>query len=102
MIIPLAREAEIALLLTEKVIMPIEYADFANVFLKESIKMLLERTDINKYAIKLAKGKKSLYELMYSLGQVKVDILKIYMKINLANNFIQFFKSPIAALVLFV
>ena len=56
---------------------------------------------MNDYIIKLEKNKKLLFELIYNLKLVKLKILKIYIKINLANNFIQLFKSPIRASILF-
>lgn len=51
MMIYLARKAQIALLLCEKVIILTRYADFADVFAKELAKMLPERTNINTHAI---------------------------------------------------
>ena len=49
----LAQEAQIALLLAKEVIVLKKYLDFANVFSKESTKVLFECTEINKHAIKL-------------------------------------------------
>lgn len=55
MVIYLAREAQIALLLTKEVTIPKEYFDFINVFLEKKSLMLLKITDLNQYAIELQK-----------------------------------------------
>ena len=54
----------------------------------ENAMELPENTRINKYAIKLKKGKQPLFGPIYSLGPVELKLLKIYIKINLANGFI--------------
>ena len=43
---------------------------------------------MNDYAIKLKKSKQPLFRLIYSLGLVKLETLKIYIKSNLANGLI--------------
>ena len=53
MIMHPAKQAQIALLLNEKITMPAEYLDFANVFLKDLPKVLPKQTKISKYAIQL-------------------------------------------------
>ena len=53
-----------------------------------NITKLLEYIKINNYAIKLKKSKQLLFRLIYSLELVELKILKIYIKINLANGFI--------------
>ena len=83
-----AQEAQIALLLAKKVTVPTEYADFSDVFLKKSAKVLLECTRINGYIIKLEDGKQSPYGPIYSLGTVEFKTLKTYIKTNLSNSFI--------------
>ena len=70
-------------------------------FSKESAAVLPEHTEINTYAIDLKEGKQPLYEPIYSLGLVKLETLKIYIEINLANGFIRPSKSPAGALILF-
>ena len=62
---------------------------------------LSEYTGINNHAIKLVEGKQLLFGLNYSLRAVKLEILKTYIKTNLANNFIRLFKSLAEALILF-
>ena len=51
--IHLARDAQLALLLAKKVIVPAKYSDFANVFLEESANVLPEQTRANEHAIEL-------------------------------------------------
>lgn len=40
-----------------------------------------------------------LYDFIYSLKIIELKIFKTYIEINLANNFIKFFKSSIKALI---
>ena len=56
-IIHLAKKAQIALLITEKVIVLVDYLDYTNVFPKKLADVLSERIDINNYAIKLVDNK---------------------------------------------
>ena len=58
-----AKKVQINLLLTKKVTVSTKYADFANIFSKESKKVLLKHTRINKHAIKLLDDKPPLYEV---------------------------------------
>lgn len=55
--------------------------------------MLLNCLNINKHTINLEPGKQPLYKLIYSLSLAELKIFKIYIKANLANSFIQPFKS---------
>ena len=55
----------------------------------------LENSGINEYAIELKEDKQPLFGLIYSLGLVELETLKIYIKTNLANGFICHFKSPL-------
>ena len=48
-----AKKAQLALLLTEKVIVPTKYLDFTDVFSKKSANVLLERTGANEHIIEL-------------------------------------------------
>ena len=102
MSIHLAKEAQLALLLTEKVIKLTKYSDFANVFLQKSTNVLLERTRANEDAIKLEAGKKPLYGPIYSPEPVKLKTFKTYIETNLANGFIWSLKSPAGVLILFI
>ena len=78
-----------------------EYSDYSDIFSTKIAIELLENTGMNKHIIELKKSKQSLFKSIYSLGPVKLETLKTYIKTNLANNFIQLFKSPARALILF-
>ena len=102
MLIYLARIAQIALLITEEIKIPAEYLDFSDAFLEEKTLMLLEITGLNKHAIKLQESHQLSYELIYSLGQVELKTLKIYIETNLANGFTWPSKLPAGSFFLFV
>ena len=62
---------------------------------------LPENTGINEHAIKLEEGKQAPFGPIYSLGPVELKTLKTYIKTNLANGFIQPYKSPAGTPILF-
>lgn len=95
-------EAQIALLIIEKVTILTEYLDFSEVFSKKSAVELFKRFDINKHLIILELGKYLFYSLIYSLNSIELDTLKTYIQINLANGFICPFKSLAGAYILFI
>ena len=64
------------------------YINYSNIFLIKNAIKLLKYTKINNYAIKLEKNKQSLFNSIYSLELVELEILKIYIKTSLVNNFI--------------
>lgn len=70
-------------------------ANFANIFSLKSAAELLEYIGINDYPINLVDGQQPLYKPIYSLGLIELEALKIYIKTNLANDFIQTSKSLI-------
>ena len=88
MAIHLAREAQIALLVTKEVKIPIKYLDFSDVFLKEKALILPKVTKLNQQAIKLQKCQQPPYVPIYSLGPVELETLKTYIKTNLVNDLI--------------
>ena len=53
----LAREAQMALLLAQKVTVLAKYLDFADIFLKESANVLPEQIGVNEHVIELEKGR---------------------------------------------
>lgn len=63
--------------------------------------VLPEQTDFNNHIIKLDSDKQSLYGLIYSLGPVKLETFKAYIKIYLKTKLIWSFKSLASALILF-
>ena len=97
-----AKKAQLALLLAKKVTVPIEYLDFADVFLEKSANILPERIGANEHAIKLEEDKEPSYGPIHSLGPVEFETLKTYIETNLANNFIWTLKSQASAPILFV
>ena len=67
--------------------------NYHNVFLIKYIQKLLKYINKNNYIIKLKKAKYLLFKLIYSLKLVKLETLKIYIKINWINRLIKSFKS---------
>ena len=80
---------------------PAEYSIYSDVFLAENAAELPENTGINEHAIKLEEGKQPSFRLIFSLGLVELETLKIYIKTNLANGFIRPSKSLARAPILF-
>lgn len=98
----LAWKAQIILLFTKKIIILEVYSNFTNIFSKTSIIELLKHSDINEYVINLDTNKKPLYRSIYSVSLIKLKILKISIKTNIANSFICSFKSSTNIFILFV
>lgn len=92
----------IAGLEVEKVTVPMEYLNFTNVFSFNFTAKLSEHSKINNHLINLKQGKQSLYRPIYSLKPMKLKTLKIYIKTNLASNFIRLSKSPAGISIRFV
>lgn len=67
---------------------PAKYSNYRNVFLAENITEFLKYIEINNYVIKQKKGKQLFFSLIYNLGTLKSQMLKIYIKTNLDNCFI--------------
>ncbi len=80
---------------------PSEYIDFADIFLSKLAIELPEYTGINDHTIELADDWQPSYGLIYSLGPMKLEILKAYIEKNLANGFIRPFNFPAGAPILF-
>ena len=78
-----------------------EYSDYSDVFSAENATELAKNTEMNEHAIELEERKQPFFGSIYSLGLVELETLKTYIKINLANGFIQFSKSPTGAPILF-
>ena len=79
---------------------PSKYTDFADVFSPKLATELLEHR-ISNYAIGLVDNQQFPYGPIYSLGPIKLEILKAYIENNLANSFIRLSKSPTKAPILF-
>ena len=93
---------QVALLSSEETRISAKYSDFFNVFSLGSMTELLEYIRINDPYINLLNNKQLPYSLIYNLGLVKLEMLKTYIKPNLASSLIRFFKSPLSARIIFV
>ena len=80
---------------------PAKYFDFSNVFSLDLAAELLEHTRINDHFINLLYDKQSFYDPIYSLGLVELEMLKTYIKANLARGFIRPSKSLSGVPILF-
>ena len=95
------RAVQIASLLTKKVKIPDKYSDFADVFSKEKILVLLERTKLNEHTINLEDGKQPPNGPIYNLGPMELEILKTCIETHLKTGFIQPSKSLVGLSILF-
>ena len=97
------KKAQIAHLKIDKISTKVfsKYTDFVDVFSPKLAAKLSIYTRINNYIIKLMDNWQPLYNPIYSLGFMKLETLKIYIKNNLTNGFIKLFKSLIRALIIF-
>lgn len=86
---------------TFTIILP-KYTSFVNIVSSNLVVKFFKYTRISNYIIDLIDNKKQLYKPIYSLGLVKLEILKIYIETNLANSFIRSSKSFTNALNFFV
>ena len=84
------KQTQVGVLLFDKAPteIPAEYSDYSNIFSAKNVAKFPKNTGINKHAIKLKKDKQLLFGPIYSLGLVELEILKTYIKTNLANGFI--------------
>ncbi len=78
-----------------------KYANFADVFSLKLAIELLKHTSINNHTIKLVDDQQPPYNLIYSLGLIELEILKIYIENNLVNSFIRSSKSFARAPIIF-
>lgn len=92
-----SQQAQIALLDVKKVIISSEYTNYINVFSPDSMAKLPKYTGINNHSIDFIGNKQLLYNLIYSLRLVELEMLKIYIKINRTNGFIKSSKSSTSA-----
>ena len=95
-------QAQIIALMSEKIGILAKYSNFSNVFFSDSAAELPEYTGINDHLINLLDNKQPLYGPIYILGLVELEMLKTYIKANLANHFIRSSKSLAGASILFV
>ena len=84
----LDKEAQIASLLVKEVKISNKYSDFVDIFLEEKALVLPKHIKLNKHTINLEDGKQSPYKPIYSLGPVKLETMKTYIKTYLKTGFI--------------
>ena len=98
-----SRKAQIAHLKADKAPTKVssKYADFIDVFLLKLAIKLLKYTRINNYAIELVDNQQPLYDPIYSLRPVELEMLKTYIENNLASNFIRPCKSLMRVSIFF-
>lgn len=96
-----SQETQIMLLNVEKIIILPKYVDYTNDFLLDAIAKLLHYTSINNYPNNLIDNKQPPYNLIHNLRPVEFETLKIYIKTNLAHDFICLCKLLINDLILF-
>lgn len=98
-----SQTAQIAALQWDKAFtkIPFEYQDYADIFLPELAMELSENTGINKHTIELEDKKQPPYGPIYTLNPLALETLKIYIETHLKTGFIQLFKSPANAPILF-
>ena len=94
-------QAKVAALTSEETRIHAEYSNFSNVFSSDSVAELPEHTGINNHSINLLDDKQLRYGPIYSLGLVELEMLKTYIKVNLASGFIRASKSLAGAPILF-
>ena len=93
--IHLSCKFQIAGLIAEKAFIKVfaKYTDFADLFFLDLVSKLPKYTGINNHTIKLVDSQQLPYRPIYSLELVELEILKAYIKTNLANGFIRLSKS---------
>lgn len=79
----------------------VKFANFADVFFSDLMFKLFEYIGINNHAIKLVDSQQLFYQLIYSIGPIELEILKVYIETNLVNGFIRRFKLPKGPPILF-
>lgn len=97
-------QAQLTLLLTNIAftIIFFKYTDFVVIFSLEYAIELSRHTKINNYLINLVDAQQLPYGLINSLEIIELEILKIYIKTILANDFIWAFQLLAEALIFFV
>ena len=80
---------------------PPEYAHYTDIFSPVLAIELPENSGINEHTIELSEGKQPHYGLIYSLGLVEMETLKVYIETYLKTGFIWPFKSLADVFILF-
>ena len=98
----LIRKTQIALLIAKKILVLAEYLDFLDIFSKKKTLILLKITKLNQFVIELQKSQQPFHKPIYSLGLIKLEIFRIYIKINPVNSFIWPLKAPVGTFIFFI
>ena len=93
---------QVTLLISEKTAILAEYFDFSNVFSSDSAVELPKDIGIIDYSINLLNNRQLPYSPIYNIKLVELEMLKIYIKANLASGSIRSSKSPAGTSILFV
>lgn len=90
-----SHRSQIALFIIDKASIEVleEYAEYADKFFEEVAVELPKYMKINNHLNDLKKGKQLSDGTIYSLGPVKLDTLKTYIRNNFKNGFIRELKS---------
>ncbi len=98
-----SKRAQIAYLKADEAFTQVlnKYTDFIDVFSSKLAVKLPKYTEINNHTIELVDDWQRLYSPIYSLEPVELEILKAYIKNNLANSFINPSKSLVGAPIFF-
>ena len=98
-----SRRPQISGLIAKKALtkVSVKYLNFTDIFSLDLTFKLPKQTRINNHTIELLNSQQPSYRPIYSLGLVELEILKAYIKTNLANKFIKPFKSPANTPILF-
>ena len=101
--IHLLHQPQVGFLLANKTLAKIspKYSNYADIFSFDLAIELFENTGIYKHTIKLVEGKQPPYGPIYILGLVELETLKTYIETNLKTGFIQPFKFPVGAPIVF-
>ena len=99
----LLKKVQVAYLKADEVSIKVssKYVDFVDIFFPKLAAELPKHTKINDHTIELVDYRQLLYEPIYSLDPVELEMLKVYIENNLVNGFIKSFKSPAKVLILF-
>ncbi len=97
------QKSQITYLKTNEILIEVssKYAHFADTFLPKLAIKLFKHPGINNHTIELINNLQLLYNPIYSLGLIKLEILKVHIKNNPANSCIRSSKFPTEALILF-
>jgi hypothetical protein len=86
---------------TEKVILPLEYSDYADVFAEDQGLLFLKNTRVN-HAIEVEENRKVPFSPIYKLSANKLRVLREYLESSLRKGWIRKSISPAGAPILFI